>query len=750
MIIERQVERYTIRADASLQAALQAIDSNAEGFILCTDENGLLEGILTDGDARRWLIRQGQVDLTGPVAPALRRDFAYAHLGDSRERMGSLLVSPVKFLPLLDERRRLAGLARRRAGNGKIRIGGRKIGPDAPVFVMAEIGINHNGCEARARRLIDAAARAGADSAKFQMRHMDALYRQTASDAGDEDLGVQYQLGLLQRFRLDDETMRRLFDYTRERGLIPICTPWEEKSLAALEAWDMPAYKVASADLTNHPLLLALARTYKPLIVSTGMSDEDEIRQSVALLKNQGAAYVLLHCNSTYPAPFKDVNLRYLARLREIGECPTGYSGHERGIHVAVAAVAQGACMVEKHLTENRELEGSDHKVSLLPDEFAAMVEGIRQAEEALGSGGQRFMSQGEMTNRVSLAKSLVAVCALQAGEPIEERMVAVRSPGRGLQPNRRAALIGRRAARDMQPGDFFFPSDLDGPAAAPRAYRFSRPWGLTVRWHDFRTMAPLSNPDFLEFHLSFRDMEEDYLSFFDADYDLDLKVHSPDTFANDHLLDLSNPDPAHRRVSVRHLQRVIDLTRRIMPRFRRAVRPTIIASLGGFTVNAPLSPDQIAERYALMAESLAALDRDGVEIVGQTLPPFPWYFGGQLHLNLFVHAEDTARFCASQNLRLCLDICHTCLAATHFGYTLKDMVARLAPYTAHLHLADARGVDGEGLQIGEGVIDFRALAAQCRALCPEASFIPEIWQGHKNSGEGFWLALERLEALGF
>jgi N-acetylneuraminate synthase len=749
MIVDRSVRAFSIREDVSLREALQAIDRNKEGFVFCVDEAGLLRGLLTDGDIRRWISARDHVDTSVPVSGLFRRDFVSARLGDSRERLENLFDGRVRVVPLLDAHGRLAGIARRRDLRHGIRIGERLIGGDAPVFVIAEIGINHNGCPDRARRLIDAAADAGVDCVKFQMRHMKSLYRGSADgSATAEDLGTQYTLNLLERFELPVPEMLKLFDHARRRGVEVLCTPWEEESLAVLEAHGMPGYKVASADLTNHPFLKALADTYKPLILSTGMASEEEIRQAADLLRARSCPFVLLHCISTYPAPFKDIHLKYMSRLREVAECPVGYSGHERGIHVAIAAAALGACVIEKHITEDRSLEGSDHRVSLLPGEFAELVAGIRAVGESLGTAARRTPTQGEIMNRVNLAKSLVASRPLRAGMPIERDMIDVRSPGRGLQPNRLDSLVGRPLRRDMNAGDFFFESDLQGPLAAPRAYQFHRPWGLTVRWHDCQGIARLSNPDFLEFHLSFKDMEEDFRPWIPEALDMDLKVHSPDTFPNDHLLDLANPDPEHRRCSIAHLQRVINLTRELTPWFRRATRPVIIASLGGFTENRLLRPDEVAERYDLMAESLSQLDSEGVEIVAQTLPPFPWYFGGQLFLNLFVHPEDTAAFCRRSGLRLCLDVCHSKMACNHFGHSFTDLIRTLGPHTAHLHMADARGVDGEGLQINEGDIDFPALCALLREAAPGASFIPEIWQGHKNNGEGFWLALERLEHL--
>ena len=184
-------------------------------------------------------------------------------------------------------------------------------------------------------------------------------------------------------------------------------------------------------------------------------------------------------------------------------------------------------------------------------------------------------------------------------------------------------------------------------------------------------------------------------------------------------------------------------------PYFIRANRPVIIASLGGFSTDGFLSDVEVRRRYEILALSLKELDSSGVEIVGQTLPPFPWYFGGQMYLNLFVKPQDTVEFCKDHGLRLCFDISHSKLACNHYRISFKEFVDQVGPYTAHLHMADAKGTDGEGLQIGEGEIDFVALCEQLREVCPKASFMPEIWQGHKNQGEGFWAALEVLERFG-
>ena len=171
-----------------------------------------------------------------------------------------------------------------------------------------------------------------------------------------------------------------------------------------------------------------------------------------------------------------------------------------------------------------------------------------------------------------------------------------------------------------------------------------------------------------------------------------------------------------------------------------------LIVSVGGFSKDRPISKEFRGAFYDRVAKSLSELDTDGVEILPQTLPPFPWYFGGQLYCNIFVDAEDTAKFCRDHGYRVCMDVSHSQLAVNHRKSSLTEFVDLVGPHTGHLHLVDAEGLDGEGVQIGEGEINFATLSDQLAMLAPNAGFIPEIWQGHKNDGEGFWVALEKLE----
>ncbi|NYG48484.1 N-acetylneuraminate synthase [Bradyrhizobium sp. IAR9] len=627
-----------------------------------------------------------------------------------------------------------------------VRIGNRFLGDGEPCYVIAEIGNNHNGDFNRAIALVDAAVAAGADCAKFQMRKLDEVYRASSLSGKNDDLAVEYTLDLLRRFELPTAQQKKIAEYCAAKGIQYLCTPWDASSVAVLEGFGVQAYKVASADLTNLPLLARLAATGKALIVSTGMSTTDEIKAAATFLDERNAGYVLLHCQSTYPAALHNIHLRFMETLREIHPV-VGYSGHERGTAVSTAAVALGAVVIERHITLDRKMEGPDHAASLEPEEFKSLVSGIREVEAARGvKRAERALSQGELINRENLAKSLVAARDLSAGTVISEADIAVKSPGQGLSPLKMPALLGRKLTRTMAADDYFFQSDLDEGAAKARRYRFDRPWGVPVRYHDTERFLEICQPDIIEFHLSYSDMERDPAAYLSGTYDLGFVVHAPELFAGSKLMDLATPDEALRRYSLEQTQAVIDITRGLKKYFPKTKRPPIVANIGGFTMDEPLPPEEKAERYRIFAQSLTELDMDGVELTPQTMAPFPWHFGGQRHQNIFIFPEESAAFCAKHDLRMCVDISHTKLAANHFGFDFAQGLAQLGPHTAHLHFGDAKGLDGEGLQIGEGEIDFGDIGQVLRKHAPGASFIPEIWQGHKNMGEGFWTALERLE----
>ena len=754
MIIERDLTPYVVYSGDPVLRALEKITANQARVIFLVDSHGHLDGVLSDGDFRRWVSGAASLTVDVPAIEAANTSPRSLPIGSSPAEISHAFGSGIDHVALVDERGHLVAIAINRAD--ELRIGRHRVAADAPTVLISEIGINHQGDVSLAKQLVDLSVEAGADIVKFQLRDMESVYRQGSSGSGGEDLGPQYTLDLLAKYNLEADQLFEVFDHCRDAGVEVMCTAWDPVSVDRLVDYGVPSLKVASADMTNHALLRHMAATGTPMVISTGMSTEGEIRETVDVVRSTGVAHAFLHCQSTYPAPFKDINLAYLTRLAELTMAPVGYSGHERGFHVPVAAVALGARIIEKHFTVDRGLEGNDHKVSLLPGEFKEMVQRVREVEEALGTNAPRAVSTGEMMNRVNLAKSLVAARRIEVGETLTDADIDIKSPGRGLQPNAYDKLVGRTTTRALEAGDFFYATDLGDAAPKGRAYDFSRPWGLAVRYHDIDAMTQDTTPDFLEFHFSYKDLDlpvDEVFAKYDGGLPMGFTTHSPDLFAGDFLLNLASTDDDHWERSIRELQRVVDTTREMQQHFTRSADakgetegPVIVASLGGFTTDAFVSPAEREAMYDRVAAGLARVDDSGVRLCAQTLPPYPWYMGGQLYCNLFVDPRDTAEFAERYDRRLCFDVSHSKLSANYLGMSFADATDLLAPHTEHLHLVDATGVDGEGVQVGDGEIDWALLAKQLDTMSPGVSFIPEIWQGHVNDGEGFWIALERLE----
>lgn len=616
------------------------------------------------------------------------------------------------------------------------------------VFVIAEAGNNHNGSLELARRLVDAAIEAGADCVKFQLRNREALYRRKADGSRAEDLGVEYIQDLLDKVELSLDEHRQVRAYCAERGISYLCTPWDEPSVDALASFDVAALKIASADLCNPYLIAKAASLGKPLILSTGMSFEHEIMRAIEQLNALGVPFALLHCNSAYPAPEADIQLGYLRRLQALHGL-IGYSGHERGIAITLGAVALGAKLVERHITLDRGMEGPDHLASLEPQEFRQLVDGIRQLELALPwQGPGRHASQGELLNRENLGKSVIASRDIALGTVLDESMLRVASPGQGLPPYRLPELLGKPAGRHIAQGDFLFDSDLDEQQLAT-ALSFELPirWGVPVRYHDFLDYRRRIEPDLYEFHLSYRDLglkPQPFLAEVDCSR---LVVHAPELFENSELLDLASDDPSYRQRSIDNLQRVVDATLQIGEFFPGADARLIVANIGGFSADEPRPLAMRPALYARFHEACARIDFAGTELIPQNMAPFPWHFGGQRHQNIFMMPEELAAQAREHDLRLCLDLSHLQMTCFHFNLDFQAALELLLPHSAHLHVADAKGTNGEGVLMGTGDIDWPATWARIRKH-PHVSFIPEVWQGHKDHGAGFWSALTYLQSL--
>lgn len=322
------------------------------------------------------------------------------------------------------------------------------------IFIIAEAGVNHNGDVDMAHRLIDAAAAAGCDAVKFQTFRAEALVSRKAMTADYQKANGsgESQLGMLKRLELPYEAHRKLKDHAGRRGLLFLSTAFDAQSVDFLQDLDIPVWKIPSGEITNFPYLVRVAGMQRPIVLSTGMSTMTEIEDAVGVLTRHGAdrsRLCILHCNSEYPTPERDVNLRAMVALGDAFGTAYGYSDHTLGDTIAVAAAALGARAVEKHLTLDSSLPGPDHRASLEPEALKALVKAVRNVELAMGDGIKR-PSPSEEKNRILARKSLVAARAIRAGEAFTPENVIAKRPAAGLSPMRWTEVMGRAAPRDF------------------------------------------------------------------------------------------------------------------------------------------------------------------------------------------------------------------------------------------------------------------------------------------------------------
>jgi N,N'-diacetyllegionaminate synthase len=326
-------------------------------------------------------------------------------------------------------------------------------------LIIAEAGVNHNGDMSMARQLIDVAAEAGADLVKFQTFQASRLVTTDAQKAEYQSNATgsdETQYAMLRKLELTRDMHLELIDYCRTRGIGFFSTGFDEQSVDMLVELGLDRFKIPSGEITNLPYLRHVGHYGKPVILSTGMADLREIEMALDVLESAGtkrARITVLHCNTEYPTPMTDVNLRAMLTIRDTFGVEVGYSDHTLGIEVSIAAVALGATVIEKHFTLDRNLPGPDHKASLEPQELSAMVSAIRNIEAALGDGIKR-PSPSESKNMAIARKSLVASRAIRAGEVFTASNLAIKRPGTGISPMRWDDVLGRKATRDFAKDD--------------------------------------------------------------------------------------------------------------------------------------------------------------------------------------------------------------------------------------------------------------------------------------------------------
>lgn len=607
-------------------------------------------------------------------------------------------------------------------------------------YIIAEIGVNHNGDLKEAIKLIDASIEANVDAVKFQKRDLEEIYsKEVLEDSNSQEWSFEYLIPLLKETELTKDEYKIIREYCNEKKIDLIITPFDKKSAKFVADLGVSGFKISSSDMTNIDLVSTCNEYKLPLLISTGMWEEKDIRKCAELYKkNNIKNYSFLLAQSTYPAPYENLNLGFYNTLKELSSI-VGYSGHERGTFIPVAAVAMGYQIVEKHITFNKEAKGPDHKASMLPSEFKEMVENIRSLESALNK--DKKVNQAELQNKEAFAKSAVPIRDLPKDHVLIKADVVFKAPGKGIFPHEIDNYYGKILKKDIKKDHYINETDFEETIDIKDWERpsFSNDWGSKCRFHDYEKYAILNSP-VIEFHCSQTDLKVDFKP--KEISDSKLIIHAPEIFDRK-LVDICSPDEEIVKNSLEILQETINKTTKLAKYFPKA-KPRIVMHLGGMFLN----NKEVKDTYKLIdvaIENFKRLDYDSniVEILPENLPPRPWYLGGEWYQHGFMSTADMIRFCKEFNFKITFDICHAQLYCNLFNIDLVDYTKEIMPIVSHLHISDAYGTNGEGVQIDEGCIEFDRVFEAMRGY--EFSWVSEIWSGHLHQGAGTYKCMKKL-----
>jgi len=602
--------------------------------------------------------------------------------------------------------------------------------------IIAELGINHRGSSDVAEQLIDIAADAGAWAAKFQYRAKEGFYQAT-HEIGDEILSRE-----INDCYIPPETVLQLADRIRAKGMAAGISFFKFEDAAdfgdRIHAFDF--FKVPSAELLNEELIFAMAGLGKPLILSTGGHGEVDIYRAIEATGSI-PDITYLHCISNYPVLLGNQQMRFIQTLREKTDATIGYSTHDQDWEVCLIAAANGATVFERHLTMDKHGRGIDDSSSSDPEEFRRLCK-LLNAYDAVQGSGRREINQGERINMQNLGSSLYASREIAPGEALSEDNTVVKAPRKGLTwaevKRRGEAKIKRTVAAGTAISELHF-TEAKAPLEQSLVdFCDDKLLSIPLRLHDakiLQTRFPIRNN---ELHLSYeevgafgRDMEENLSR---LNLTRHYSIHIPDYIDSKTLIDPLAADERTRDGSQQIIATCVDLALEL-----KSKTGACVPIVGSFS---RLQPEGKKPTYLRLQDCLDEIGRSrGAPIYPQWLPRIAWYFGGADVLDMFC-GDDDIDLVVEIGMELCLDLSHLILSANYSKADWREWCDRLMPLAKHIHIADAVGIDGEGIEFGQG--DLGDPAAYLDG--PQRKVL-EVWQGHLSEGDGFDNAIRQLGA---
>jgi sialic acid synthase SpsE/sugar phosphate isomerase/epimerase len=620
-------------------------------------------------------------------------------------------------------------------------------------YFISEIGKACNGDLAYCEKLLPECKKAGAHAVRF---HHFSLEESVHPEILAQSSNVERAWSFSLKLPFLNEV---LFSYTDYKTIIEWCklleldfigTPWDIKSFELFNSLGVTHYKINSMNVMNIPLVSKILKTNRKIYISTGGLSELQVKQLCHNLNLSKYDVVLLHAVSAYPAPPTIINMQALERLKKYHNV-VGYSSNDLLETSGLAAYALGASVIEKHV----HLSDNDvhiHKASINIEKLSKMVTNISEMEVVYGRK-MKQESRGEMISQEILSKSLVLKENVVKGTIFNKSNLTMMLPTKGINSKEWFNIVGKKANNNLRKDNYLYSTDvleydeqfkLKGKKGLVEEAFTPGKRGVVARLKDIDEMVNGHHVDYVEIHYAASDLKKDDYC---KDYDLDLVVHVPE-YADGKLLDLCSYNDSFRQLSIQIINQVIKKTRELKRHFKKCQGDVkFIVHPGALTYPVPLKNPE--RQYALFFDSLKKLDTYGVEILIENMTPFAWFLDSdwapkQGITNSFLDADHIANFCNDYNYNMCLDLCHAQLYCNHSNKDLFSYMKKVKPLTKHIHFSDCVGIDGEGLQVGAGEIDWQEV---CQVFFDyQYGWTPEIWNGHHDNGRKFFEAHTILE----
>lgn len=598
-------------------------------------------------------------------------------------------------------------------------------------YLIAEIGINHNGNFDTAKSLIKEAALVGVNAIKFQYRNLLRTYSANAKEIGDEILKFEINKNFL-----SSEEIIVLLKYAKELGLDVGISFFDQLDINDFDAviTEFDFFKIPSVELTNLDLIKSLLEYGKMIFISTGAHNENDIEETFKQLTNNN--WTPLHCISNYPVLNINSKLGYIEYLTQKWGRQAGYSSHDENWETCLIAITMGVRIIERHITLDKNHPGLDHSTSSTPNEFKKLADFMDNYEKVIQGNTEREINQGELINKQNLGKTYFALKEIKSGEIFNIEDFEYRHPRVGLSNLEAKSMFGKKLLQNCKKGSPLTESHFRATRTLSkneikRAEQLKI--ALPIRLHDYQEISekfPLSN---FELHLSSSDVFK-LSSFYPVAPFHNFSIHLPDYQNSTKLLDPFSSNLDQREES----NKIIDLIKDFATKIAKgqSERVIVVASFSSEDKDKPFFYEQCKNLQK-------DFDNYGLVLSFQWLPPFAWYFGGSQKLSVFNNLVDID-FIKSKNLNICLDTSHLLMGSKYYTFDPKIVLQKLKSQIVQFHIADAKGFDGEGYIIGKGDSDNIDLLKT--VLKEPKRKVIETWQGHLNLYEGFF---ETLEVIG-